>query len=204
MSFVPDNTTLIQFAIATFILAGMVLNTMAGAGVALALSLAPNPWAVNEIVNWLLGSLTDRSVEEVRLALPFVAVGCGVLLTLGRDLDALTLGETGARSVGVRMDRVRLLLGLGVGLAAGTCVAVTGVIGFVGLITPHLMRPLVGARPGALLIPSALAGAVVVLAGDVAVRLIPSAGEVKLSVAMAAIGGPFFLALLVSMRRRMA
>ena len=191
-------------SIATFILAGMVLNTMAGAGVALALSLAPNPWAVNEIVNWLLGSLTDRSVEEVRLALPFVAVGCEVLLTLGRDLDALTLGETGARSVGVRMDRVRLLLGLGVGLAAGTCVAVTGVIGFVGLITPHLMRPLVGARPGALLIPSALAGAVVVLAGDVAVRLIPSAGEVKLSVAMAAIGGPFFLALLVSMRRRMA
>lgn len=191
-------------SITTFILAGMVLNIIAGAGVSLALSLAPNPWAVNEIVNWLLGSLTDRSVEEVRLALPFIAAGCAVLLTLGRGLDALTLGETGARSLGVRLDVVRLLLGLGVGLAAGASVAVTGVIGFVGLVTPHLMRPLVGARPGALLIPSALAGAVVVLVADIVVRLIPSAGEVKLSVAMAAIGGPFFLALLISMRRRMA
>jgi iron complex transport system permease protein len=188
----------------TFILAGVILNTVAAAGVSLALSLAPTPWAVNEIVNWLMGSLADRSVEDLRLAAPLVVVGCGILLFTGRALDALTLGETGARSLGVNMAATRWLLAAGVALTAGASVAVTGVIGFVGLVTPHLLRPLVGARPGALLIPSAVGGALVVLIADIVVRLTPSAGEVKLGVAMAAVGGPFFFALLLSQRRRMA
>ena len=191
-------------SIVTFLLAGVVLQTMAGAGVALALSLAPNPWAVNEIVNWLMGSLADRSVDEVKLAAPLVIGGCALMLLTGRALDALTLGEAGARSLGVDMTRTRWFLALGVALAAGASVAVTGVIGFVGLIVPHLLRPIVGARPGALLIPSALGGAVLVLAADIAVRLTPAAGEVKLGVAMAALGGPFFFGLLMSMRRRIA
>jgi len=191
-------------SVVTFVLAGVILQTVGGAGVALALSLAPNPWAVNEIVNWLMGSLADRSIAEVQLALPFMVGGCGLLLFTGRALDALTLGETGARSLGVDLGRARWLLAVGVALAAGASVAVTGVIGFVGLIVPHLLRPLVGARPGALLLPSALGGAVIVLAADVLVRLTPSAAEVKLGVAMAALGGPFFLALLISMRRRLA
>ena len=143
-------------------------------------------------------------MEEVRFALPFIAVGCVLLITTSRALDALTLGETGARSLGIRLDMTRFLLAVGVGLATGASVAVTGVIGFVGLVTPHLVRPLVGARPGALLIPSALAGAVVVLAADIVVRLTPSVTEVKLGVAMAALGGPFFLILLISERRRLA
>lgn len=191
-------------SVVTFILAGVILQTVGGAGVALALSLSPNPWAVSEIVNWLMGSLADRSLGEVELALPFMAAGCALLLLLGRALDALTLGETGARSLGVDLPRARWLLAVGVALAAGASVAVTGVIGFVGLIVPHLLRPIVGARPSALLLPSALGGAVLVLAADVLVRLTPSAAEVKLGVAMAALGGPFFLALLVSMRRRLA
>jgi iron complex transport system permease protein len=188
----------------TFVLAGVVLNTMAAAGVSLALSLAPTPWAVNEIVNWLLGSLADRSVDDLSLAAPLIAVGCGLLLLTGRSLDALTLGETSARSLGVNLTVLRWLLAAGLALTAGASVAVTGVISFVGLVTPHLLRPFVGARPGALLIPSAIGGAVLVLVGDIAVRLIPSAGEVKLGVAMAVLGGPFFFALLLSMRRRMA
>lgn len=191
-------------SLVTFILAGAILNILATAGVSLSLSLAPNPWAVNEIVDWLMGSLADRSFEEVQMALPFIAVGCGLLLTLGRPLDALTLGETGARSLGISMSRTRWILAAGVGLAAGASVAVTGVIGFVGLVTPHLLRPLVGARPGALLLPSALGGAVVVMAGDVLVRLTPAAGEVKLGVAMAALGAPFFLVLLLRLRRTVA
>ena len=191
-------------SVLTFVLAGMVLNTLSTAGVALALNLAPSPWAVNEIVNWLMGSLADRSVEEVRMALPFIAVGCAILFTLSRALDALTLGEAGARSLGISMERTRLLLAVGVCLAAGASVAVTGVIGFVGLVTPHLLRPLVGARPGALLLPSALAGAVIVLAADIIVRLMPSAAELKLGVAMAAIGGPFFFMLLIKLRRKAA
>lgn len=191
-------------SIVTFVLAGVILQTIAGAGVALALSLAPNPWAVNEIVNWLMGSLADRTAAEVRIALPFIGAGLVLLLLTGRALDALTLGETGARSLGVDMGRTRWLLAIGVALTAGASVAVTGVIGFVGLIVPHLLRPLVGARPGGLLVPSALGGAALVLAADILVRLTPGAAEVKLGVAMAMLGGPFFFALLLSMRRRIA
>ena len=191
-------------SVVTFVLAGVILQTVAGAGVALALSLAPNPWAVNEIVTWLMGSLADRSVDDVRFAAPPIVLGALVLLTLGRPLDALTLGETSARSLGVNLSKTRALLAAGVTLAAGASVAVTGVIGFVGLIVPHLLRPFVGARPGALLAPSAVGGAALVLAADVLVRLTPGANEVKLGVAMAALGGPFFLALLLSMRRRTA
>ncbi len=191
-------------SVVTFVLGGMVLNTVAQAGFSLALSLAPNPWAVSEIVTWLLGSLQDRSVDDVRLALPLIAAGVALLLTCGRGLDALTLGDVGARSLGVDLGRLRWVMLAGVGLATGASVAVTGIIGFVGLVVPHLLRPLVGARPGALLLPSGLAGAALVLAADIAVRLIPSAAEVRLGVAMAALGGPFFLALLFSLRRRLA
>lgn len=191
-------------SIVTFILAGAILNIVASAAMSLALSLAPNPWAAGEIIDWLMGSLQDRSSADMWLALPFVAAGCVLMLATAPALDALTLGEVGARSLGVSIRRTRWLLAIGVALAAGASVAVTGVIGFVGLVTPHLLRPLVGARPGALLLPSALGGAVILLAADILVRLTPAAGEVKLGVAMAALGGPFFLALLIGQRRRLA
>ena len=187
----------------TFVLAGVILNTVASAGVALALNLAPNAWAAQEIIDWLMGSLADRSILDVEIAAAPILVGCGVLVTLGRALDALTLGETGARTLGIDLDRTRVLLAAGVGLACGAAVAVTGVVSFVGLIVPHLLRPWVGQRPGALLVPSALGGAALVTAADVLVRLTPSAAEVKLGVAMAALGGPFFLVMLISMRRRL-
>ncbi|GIL38697.1 FecCD family ABC transporter permease [Roseiterribacter gracilis] len=190
--------------VVTFLLAGVVLQSLAGAGVALALSLAPNPWAINEIVNWLLGSLQDRSVNELQLATPFVLVGAALIFTTRRALDALTLGETGARALGIELDTTRVLLVLGVGLVAGGCVAVTGVISFVGLVVPHLVRPLVGARPGRLLFPSALGGAALVLAADMLVRLTPAAAELRLGVALSVLGAPFFLLLLVQQRRRLA
>lgn len=191
-------------SVVTFILAGVILNSLAGAGVAVALSLAPNPWAVGEIITWMMGSLADRSLTDLQMALPFILAGCSLILTTGRALDALSLGETGARSLGINMAVTRWSLALGVGLATGAGVAVTGVIGFVGLVTPHLLRPLIGARPAGLLLPSALGGAAIVLAADILVRLIPSVAEVKLGVAMSALGGPFFLALLLSLRRRVA
>ncbi len=191
-------------SVVTFVLAGVIVQTVAGAGVALALNLAPNPWAVNEIVNWLMGSLADRSVEELWLAAPGIFIGGSMLLTTGRALDALTLGEAGARSLGVDLGRVRWIIAIGVALAVGSSVAVTGVVGFVGLVVPHLLRPLLGARPGALLAPSALAGAALTLAADMLVRVTPSATEVRLGVAMAILGGPFFLLLLISLRRRLA
>jgi iron complex transport system permease protein len=191
-------------SIVTFVLAGFVIQTVCGAGIALALNLAPNPWAVNEIVNWTLGSLADRSLDEVRIAAPGIIAGGLLLLTQGRALDALTLGEQGARSLGVALSRTRLVLALGVALAVGSSVAVSGVISFVGLIVPHLLRPLLGAKPSAVLAPSFLGGAALTLGADILVRLTPAASEVKLSVAMAMLGGPFFLAMLISMRRRLA
>ncbi|MBX7200088.1 MAG: iron ABC transporter permease [Rhodospirillaceae bacterium] len=191
-------------SVLTFILAGVILNAVASAGVALALNLAPTPWAVNEIVNWLMGSLADRSAGEVQFAVPFIVAGCALLLMTAKALDALTLGETGAQSLGVSLSRLRFLLAIGTGLSVGASVAVTGMIGFVGLVAPHLLRPFVAARPGALLLPSAIAGAAVVLAGDIVARLIPTPVELKLGVAMAALGGPFFLAMLFNMRRRIA
>jgi iron complex transport system permease protein len=188
----------------TFLLAGVILNTIATAGTELALSLSPYPWASSEIIGWLMGSLADRSIVDVRTAVPFIIVGGAILLATGPALDALTLGETGARALGVSLRRTQAMIAIGVGLACGAAVAVTGVIGFVGLIVPHLVRKLVGARPSRLLIPSALAGADLLLAADILVRATPAANEVHVGVAMAALGAPFFLTLLIGFRRRLA
>lgn len=188
----------------TLVLAGTALSSLAGAVTSLVLSLSPNPYALAEIVFWLLGSLADRSLDHVAVALPFMTVGIGVLLSVGRGLDALTLGETTARSLGVDPGRLRLLIVAGTALAVGAGVAVAGTIGFIGLIVPHLLRPLVGWVPSRLLAPSALGGAALTLAADIAVRLPSSGGELKLGVATALIGAPFFLALVLRHRGRVS
>ena len=188
-------------SVLTLILAGIAVNTLAGALTSLALNLAPSPYAALEIVFWLLGSLADRSFEHVRLALPFMIVGWLLLLRLGRTLDALSIGEEAAASMGFRLERMRFILLLGVGLSVGASVAVAGSIGFIGLVVPHLLRPLVGHRPSALLAASALGGAALTLAADVGVRLLSSGPELKLGVLTAIMGAPFFLYLLVRMRR---
>jgi iron complex transport system permease protein len=179
-----------------FVLAGTVLASLAGALTAFLISIAPNPYAVAEAIDWLMGALTDRGTSDVILAAPFMAVGVLVLLTTGRALDALALGEDAARSLGASLTRLRWTVVLGTGLAVGAGVAVTGVVGFVGLVVPHLLRPVFGARPSALLLPSALGGAALTLAADSLCRLAPGSGEVRLGVVMALIGAPFFLALL--------
>jgi iron complex transport system permease protein len=178
-----------------------VLASLAGALTAFLISIAPDPYAVAEVIDWLMGALTDRGLEDAARALPFMAVGAVLLLLTAPSLDALTLGEQAARSLGVRLGRLQALVVLGTGLTIGASVAVTGVVGFVGLIVPHLLRPLFGNRPSALLIPSALGGAALVLIADSLCRLAPGAGEVRLGVAMALIGAPFFLSLLLKGRR---
>ena len=184
-----------------FILAGTVLASLAGAVTAFLISIAPNPYAVAEVIDWLMGALTDRGWRDVLPALPFMGIGAALLLLTGPSLDALTLGEPAARSMGVRLGRLQALVVAGTGLTIGASVAVTGVVGFVGLIVPHLLRPVFGHRPAALLVPSALGGAALVLAADSLCRLAPGASEVRLGVAMALIGAPFFLALLLRNRR---
>jgi iron complex transport system permease protein len=168
----------------------------------LLLALSPSPWAAGEIVHWILGALTDRSIDDLVFATPFILLGSVAIHACRQGLDALTLGETGARSLGIDLRRVQWQLCGGVGLIVGASVAVGGIIGFVGLIVPHLLRPLVGSRPSALLIPSALGGAVLLLAGDIVVRLLPGGSELQLGVVMSLVGAPFFIVLLHSMRRR--
>ncbi len=184
----------------TFVLAGTVLASLGGALTAFLISIAPDPYAVAEIMDWLMGALTDRGWADVIRAVPPMLVGALLLALTAPALDALALGEPAARSLGVRPGRVRALVVIGTGLVVGAGVAATGVIGFVGLVVPHLLRPIFGHRPGALLLPSALGGAALVVAADSLVRLAPGAGEVRLGVAMAMIGAPFFLALLVGSR----
>ncbi|OWK29618.1 FecCD family ABC transporter permease [Sphingomonas mucosissima] len=187
---------------AAFVLAGSVLASLAAALTAFLISIAPNPYVVAEVLDWLMGALTDRSFADLGYAAPFMLAGAALLLLTGRGLDALTLGSDAARSLGIDLRRLQALVIAGTGLAVGAGVAVTGVIGFVGLVVPHLLRPLVGARPSALLVPSALGGAALVLGADTLCRLAPGPGEVRLGVAMALIGAPFFLALLLGERGR--
>ncbi len=181
----------------SFILGGMVLSSLAGSLVAFIISMAPNPFAVSEIIGWLMGALTDRGWSDVARALPLMALGGALLALTGRSLDTLSLGADTAVTLGVDLKRLQWLLVAGLGFGVGGAVATTGVVGFVGLIVPHIMRLWVGERPSALLLPSALGGAVLVLTADTLVRLTPGAGEVRLGVVMALIGAPFFFALLL-------
>ena len=188
----------------SLILAGTILASLGGALTAFLISISPNPFATSEIVTWIMGALTDRGYAEAAYALPCIAVGGALLLTTGRSLDALALGEESARSLGVRMGMLQALIVGAVGIGVGAGVAVTGVVGFVGLIVPHLLRPWFGERPSALLLPSTLGGAALLLAADSLVRLAPGANEIKLGVAMAMIGAPFFFWLLLKYRGRIA
>ena len=186
--------------IALFTLAGMMIASLAGALTSLAISLAPNAFATSEIVVWLMGALTDRGWPDVALAAPLTLAGIVLLRLTGRGLDALTLGEAAARSLGVSPGRLQALLIAGVGLTVGGGVAVAGVIGFVGLMVPHLVRPLTDRRPSSLIVPSALAGALLVLVADCVCRLLPLVTELRLGIALSLIGAPFFLHLLLKMR----
>lgn len=190
--------------IALFTLAGMMLASLAGALTSLMISLAPNAFAMSEIVTWLMGALTDRSWHEVWIAAPLTGLGIACLLAVRRDLDALTLGEAAARSLGMEPHRVLMWLVLGVGLTVGSGVAVAGIIGFVGLIVPHLVRPYTDRSPGALIVPSALAGALLVLVADSICRVLPLVTELRLGIALSLVGAPFFLHLLLKMRRGLA
>jgi iron complex transport system permease protein len=193
-----------QGGVVLFTLAGMMIASLAGALMSLAISLSPTPFAMSEIVTWLMGALTDRSWREVWIAAPLTLTGLALLCAAGRGLDALTLGEAAARSLGLEPRRLQLLLVLGVGLTVGGGVAVAGIIGFVGLMVPHFVRPFTDGRPSRLIVPSALAGALLVLVADCLCRVLPLAGgELRLGIALSLLGAPFFLHLLLRLRREL-
>lgn len=189
----------------SLILAGAAVSSIAAAGVSVALNLSPNPYAAYEIMTWLMGSLSDRSWDHVRLAAPFLLTGGAMLLMTGRALDALALGEAQAESLGIAVSRTRMLALVGTALGVGGATAVAGSIGFVGLIAPHLVRPLVAHRPGRLLLPAMLAGAIIVTWADIATRTLVFGGmPLNLGVFISLIGAPFFLWLVLHVRRRTA
>jgi iron complex transport system permease protein len=194
----------IQGGPVTLILAGIAVSAIATALISLALNLSQNPFASVEMVFWLMGSLADRSLTQVWLAGPLIVVGMGLLLVLGRALDALALGEDAARSLGIDLARTRLFIVAGTALGVGAATAVTGVIGFVGLLVPHVLRPFTGHRPGLLLPASMLGGAVFLLVADVGLRLLQPLVDLRIGVLTALIGAPFFVWLVLRTRGELA
>lgn len=179
------------------ILAGFAISAFAGSGISLTLNLSDNYFAALEITYWLLGSLENRSWSHVGLALPLIFVGCGLMLSGGKKLDALILGEDTAFSLGANIFQIRGQLAVGMALAIGGAVAVAGVIGFVGLVAPHIMRPFFGYMPSRALLPSAIFGSILLVAADLLIRLLPTMTELKLGVVTALLGVPFFIYLLL-------
>lgn len=180
-------------SVVTLILVGVGLSSFAGALMSLLLNLAPNPFSLSDMINWTLGSVANRSFDDIGFALPFLLLGVGILAVTRRGLSALTLGEEAASGVGLNLHRQRVCTVLGAGLATGASVALAGVIGFVGIVAPHLVRPWVGHDPARSLLPSALLAGLLLVLADIGVRLSPTVNELKLGVVAALIGAPIFV-----------
>jgi iron complex transport system permease protein len=183
------------------VLAGAAVSSLTAAGIALALNFAPNPYAAYEIMSWLLGSLADKSWTQVFLVLPFVIAGGALLAMTGRALDALSLGEAQAQSLGINIARLSAMVVAGTALSVGAITSVTGAIGFIGLVAPHLVRPFVGYAPRRVLVPATLAGALLLLCADIAARLVHTNPELRLGVFTSLLGTPFFFWLVMRIRR---
>lgn len=186
------------------ILAGTAMSAIMVSLIAVALNFAPSLYAMQEIVFWMLGSLANRHFDHVSIALPLALISWVMMLSRSRFLDALSLGEDSARSLGFNNQRERWILLLGISIGVGACVAVSGAIGFIGLVIPHLLRPFVGYRPGRLMFASALGGALLLVLADILVRQFDSARELKLGVVTSLVGAPFFLLLILKTRSRWA
>ena len=164
------------------------------------MNLAPNPFSLSDMINWMLGSVANRSFDDLLFAAPFLAAGCAILFASRRGLSALTLGDEAASGVGLDLRRQRVLVVLGAGLVTGGAVALAGAIGFVGIVAPHIVRPWVGHDPARSLLPSAILAGLILVVADIGVRLMPTDNELKLGVVAALVGAPAFV--WIAMRRR--
>lgn len=180
-------------SVVTLILIGVGLSSFAGAVAALLLNLAPNPFSLADLLNWTLGTVANRSIDDIMLAGPFLIAGFLCLGASARALSALSLGEETAFSLGVNLKRTRALVVVGAGLATGAAVAIAGAIGFVGIVAPHLVRPFVRHDPARTLLPAALMGGIILVIADIGVRLAPTPAELRLGVVAALIGAPIFV-----------
>ncbi len=188
ISFVAIRTQ----SVVTLILVGVGLSSFAGAAMSLLMNLAPNPFSLSDMINWMLGSVANRSFDDLKMATPFLFAGLIILFANRRGLSALTLGEEAASGIGVDLRRLRIAVVTGAGLTAGAAVAIAGAIGFVGIVAPHLVRPFVAHDPARSLLPSALLAGIILVLADIAVRVLPTSSELKLGVVAALIGAPAF------------
>lgn len=192
-------TALLTFAalrvssVVTLILIGVGLSSLAAAMMSLLMNLAPHPFSLADMINWMLGSVANRSFADIALVMPFLLSGCAVLWFSRRGLSALSLGEEAASGIGLDLSRQRYLTVLGAGVASGAAVALAGVIGFVGIVAPHVIRPFYSHDPARSLLPSALLGGLLLVLADIGVRVLPSSNELKLGVVAALIGAPAFI-----------
>jgi iron complex transport system permease protein len=187
-------------SVVTLILIGVGLSSFAGAAMSLLMNLAPNPFSLSDMINWMLGSVANRSFDEITLAAPFILAGAAILFATRRGLSALTLGEEAASGIGLNLRRQQVFTVVGAGLATGGAVALAGAIGFVGIVAPHIIRPFVGHDPARSLVPSALFSVLILVVADIFVRLLPTSAELKLGVVAALIGAPAFV--WIAMQRR--
>lgn len=186
-------------SVVTLILVGVGISSFSGAVMALLMNLAPNPFTLADMVTWMMGSVANRSFDDLALSTPFILIGAAILIAARRGLAALSLGEEAAAGVGLNVARQRLLVVLGAGLATGGAVALAGAIGFVGIVAPHLVRPWVRHDPARVLLPSALLSGLILILADITVRVMPGDTELKLGVVAALIGAPVFVT--IALRR---
>ena len=187
-------------SVVALILIGVGLSSFASALMSLMMNLAPNPFSLSDMINWMLGSVANRSFADLALAMPFLALGLLILGVSRRGLSALTLGEEAANGVGLNLPKQRILVVLGAGLATGAAVSIAGAIGFVGIVAPHIVRPFVRHDPARSLLPSALLAGLFLVLADIGVRVIPTQTELKLGVMAALIGAPAFIWIAVQRR----
>ena len=187
-------------SVVALILVGVGLSSFCGAAMSFLMNMAPNPFTLSDMINWMLGSVANRSFDDIALGGPFILAGLAILFLTRRGLSALTLGEEAASGLGLDLPRQRLLVVLGTGLATGGAVAIAGAIGFLGIIIPHLIRPLVAHDPARSLLPSALTAGTALVLADIGVRIIPTVYELKLGVVAALFGAPVFVWIAVRQR----
>ncbi len=180
--------------IETLILSGVILQSFLGAFVSFMVSMSQG--VVNQILFWLMGSLAMRSWDNLYMLIPFLAIGLPLLLMYGQPLNLFVLGERHAAHLGIRVERTKLVVLISSTLLTAAAVSVSGVIGFVGLVVPHLIRLIVGPDYRLIIPLSAIGGGVFVLWADTLARIVLTPKEIPLGVVTALIGAPFFAYLL--------
>lgn len=190
-------------SILMLILVGIGISSLATAMISLVMNLAQNPMTLRDMIMWMLGSLENRTMADLMIALPFILAGWLMMIGVGQGLNAISVGEDTARTMGINLKWLKLRIVVGTAISVGAAVSVCGSIGFVGLVVPHIVRGLISREPGAILIPSAIIGALLLTIADIVTRLPITSSPLQLGVITALIGAPGFLYIIFRTRKDM-